>query len=97
MRRVDHEKSMRDLINQMLRAYGLGNQLDEIGLVKSWEEVVGKMVAKHTKDIYFKKGIFYVSLDSAALRQQMSYNKSKIVELLNNKAGKDLVKELVLR
>lgn len=92
-----HQKPLKDLINQMLRAYGLGNKLDEIGLIKSWEEVVGRMIAKHTKDIYFNKGILYVTLDSAPLRQELSYSKTKLIDMLNQKAKKQLVKELVLK
>ena len=92
-----HQKPLKDLINQMLRAYGLGNKLDEMSLVKSWEDVVGRMIAKHTKDVYFNKGIFYVTLDSAPLRQELSYSKTKLIDLLNQKSGKKLVKELVLK
>ena len=46
------EKPLKGAIDQLLRAYGLGEKLDEISLVKSWEETVGKMIAKHTTNIY---------------------------------------------
>lgn len=91
------EKPLKDLVNQMLRAYGLGDRLDEMSLVKSWEEIVGKMIAKHTSEIYFKSGTLYVHLDSAPLRQELSYAKTKLIEQLNEKAGKQMVKEIHLR
>ena len=50
------EKPLKQLIDKMLRSYGLGDKLDEMSLVKSWEELVGKMIANHTKNIYFNKG-----------------------------------------
>ncbi|MBL4707651.1 MAG: DUF721 domain-containing protein [Flavobacteriales bacterium] len=91
------EKPLKELVNQMLRAYGLGDRLDEMSLVKSWEEIVGKMISRHTSEIYFKSGILYVRLDSAPLRQELSYAKTKLKERLNEKAGKLMVKEIHLK
>ena len=91
------EKPLKELVDKMLRAYGLGDRLDEIGLLKSWEQVCGKMIAKHTKDIYFKSGTLHVVLDSAPLRQELSYAKEKLIERLNQAAGKNMVKDIYLK
>ena len=90
------EKPLKGAIDQLLRAYGLGEKLDEISLVKSWEETVGKMIARHTTDIYFKSGTLYISLDSAPLRHELSLAKSKLIERLNQQAGKRLVVDIRL-
>ncbi len=91
------EKPLKQLIDKMLRSYGLGDKLDEMSLVKSWEELVGKMIANHTKDIYFNKGVLYVQLDSSTLRQELSYVKSDLIQKLNDKAGKVMVKDIHLK
>lgn len=91
------EKPLKQLVNQMLRAYGLGAKLDEMSLVKSWENIVGSMIAKHTTDIFFKEGKLYIKLDSAPLRQELSYAKTKLVEKLNEEAGKKMVNEIIFR
>jgi len=92
--RTKDEKPLKDLVNQMLRAYGLGEKLDEISLIKSWEEIVGKMIAKHTTDIYFKSGVLYIKLDSAPLRQELSYAKTSLIEKLNQHAGKRMITDI---
>lgn len=94
---MSDQKPLKDVIDQMLRAYGLGDRLDEISLVKSWEEVVGKMIAKHTSDIYFKSGILYVKLDSAAVRQELAYAKTALIERLNRKAGKRMLTDIIFK
>ena len=91
------EKPLKQLIDKMLRSYGLGDKLDEMSLVKSWEELVGKMIANHTKDIYFNKGVLYVQLDSSTLRQELSYVKSDLIQKLNDKTGKVMVKDIHLK
>jgi len=90
------EKPLKGAIDQLLRAYGLGEKLDEISLVKSWEETVGKMIARHTTNIYFKSGTLHISLDSAPLRHELSLAKSKLIERLNQQAGKRLVVDIRL-
>ncbi|MFT6138723.1 MAG: putative nucleic acid-binding Zn ribbon protein [Vicingaceae bacterium] len=93
----DSEKPLKQLVDKMLRSYGLGDRLDEMSLVKSWEELVGKMIARHTDEIYFNKGTLYVKLDSSTLRQELSYVKSDLVQRLNEKAGKIMVKDIHLK
>ena len=38
-----------------------------------------------------------VSLSSSVLREELSLGKSKIVQMLNEELGKDLVKKIILR
>jgi predicted nucleic acid-binding Zn ribbon protein len=94
---MSDNRPLKDVIDQMLRAYGLGEKLDEMSLVKSWEEIVGKMIAKHTTEIYFKSGILYVKLDSATVRQELSYAKSTLIEKLNRKAQKRMLTDIIFK
>jgi len=88
---------LKDLIDKMLRSYGLGPKLDEVKLIKVWEEVVGQMIARHCKDLYFREGTLTVIIDSAPLRQELSLARSKLIEKLNQKMGKRMVDKLVLK
>lgn len=94
---MGNDQPMKVLIDRMLRAYGLGDQLDEMTLVKGWEEVVGKMIAKHTKEIYFKENVLYVKLDSSTVRQELSYAKTAIIEQLNRKVKKRILKDIIFK
>ncbi len=94
---MSDQKPLKDVIDQMLRAYGLGDRLDEMSLVKSWEEIVGKMIAKHTSEIYFQRGVLYVKLDSSTVRQELSYAKTALIEKLNRKAGKRMLTDIIFK
>ena len=94
---MSEEAPLRELIDKMLRSYGLGPRLDEIKLVKSWEEVVGPMISKHTKNIYFREGNLFVELDSAPLRQELTFAKSKLIEKLNQSMQKRIVQDLIIQ
>jgi len=65
--------------------------------ITTYEELVGKMYCKHTKSINFKNKILYVKLDSAALKQELSYKREEIITRLNQKLGRRIVEQLDIK
>ncbi|MDO9185237.1 MAG: DUF721 domain-containing protein [Bacteroidota bacterium] len=92
-----NEHSLKDAIQLLLKTYKLDDRLAERRLISSWESVMGSMIAKHTTDIYIKHQQLFVTLDSAALRNELSLAKSKIVKMLNDEVGKSVINEVILR
>ena len=84
------------LIDRMLRAYGLDNRLDEMTLIKSWEDVVGKMISKYTANIFVKNRILCVKINSSTVRQELTYIKDDLVIRLNKKAGRKVIDDIRL-
>lgn len=97
MERNKQQTPIRELVDKMLRAYGLSDKLDEVELIQSWEKIVGKMISKHTKDIYFRNKVLYLELDSSALKHELNLAKSKLRDKLNGDLGKNLVNEIVIK
>ncbi len=91
-----NEKPIKQAIKEMLRLYRLDDKLSETNLVTSWENIMGKTIARHTKKIFISKRVLFIYLDSAALRHELSLAKSKIIEKLNESAGKTLIDDIVL-
>lgn len=91
------DSPLKKTIDQLLRAYGYQDQLDEIELLKVYDEQVGKMFVNHTKNIAFKNKILYVQLDSASLKQELSYVKEGLMQRLNQKMGKTMVEKIIIK
>lgn len=92
-----NEHTLKEAIEQLLKAYRLDSKLAERKLIASWEQVMGAMIAKHTTDLYIKHKQLFVTLDSAALRNELSLAKTKIVKLLNDEAGSEVITEVILK
>ncbi len=92
-----NEHSLKDAIDLLLKTYKLDEKLAEKRLISSWENVMGAMIAKHTTDIYIKHKQLFVTLDSSALRNELVLAKSKIVKMLNDAVGTEVINEVVLR
>lgn len=91
------EKPLKKTIDKLLRAYGYQDQLDELEIVKIYENLVGKMFTNHTQKIGFKNKILYVKLDSAALKQELNYVKEGLVEKVNRELGRRVVEKIIIK
>jgi hypothetical protein len=58
---------------------------------------MGNGVNNYTTDIQLKNDTLYVQLSSSVLREELSYGKAKIIAMLNESLGKEVIKKLVLR
>jgi predicted nucleic acid-binding Zn ribbon protein len=92
-----NEYTIKDLVEKMLQVYGLDRKLAEQKLISSWESVMGSIIAKHTKDIFINKQQLFVTLDSSALRKELSMAKSKIITMMNQAAGESVINEIVFK
>ena len=92
-----NEHTLKEAIDQLLKTYKLDDRLAEKRLIGSWESVMGEIIAKHTTDIYIKHQQLFVTLDSSALRNELLLAKSKIVKMLNDAVGREIINEVVLR
>lgn len=92
-----NQHTIKELISDLLKAYKLDDKLAERRLINSWEEVMGKMIANHTKDLYIKHKQLFITLDSSALRNELFLAKTKIITMLNNAAGQEVINEIILK
>lgn len=75
----------------------LGGKLSEAGIINSWEEIVGKAISSRTTKIYIKDHVLYVHLNSSVVRNELLMLREVLKEKLNEKAGSEIIKDIVLR
>lgn len=92
-----NEQSLGDVIREFLHAYNLEEKLNEQRLMKSWEAIVGKMVAKHTKNLYIHNKVLFVQMDSSALKNELVYSVGKIIGDLNREVGTVVISDIVFK
>jgi len=92
-----NERPLRDVLQEILKSYSLEDHLAETSLLGNWEKVTGKMISAHTSKLFISNKVLYVTVDSAALRQELLYRKAKLLDLLNKPAGKEVIRDIVFR
>jgi len=91
-----NELSLEEAIKLYLDHYRLSGKLTEADLQQSWKAIMGNSIAKHTSQIYLKKKVLVIHLDSSVLRNELSYAKEKIITKVNEYFKRDVVKEVLL-
>ncbi|MFM1878344.1 MAG: hypothetical protein RLZZ241_1210 [Bacteroidota bacterium] len=97
MARKDENQSIQKVLESFLSENNLKKGLDQVDLAKAWNDVLGPGVASYTRSVQFKSGQLKVKLNSSVLREELSLGQSKIIELLNEHLGKELVESLILQ
>ncbi len=96
-RRNKEESTLGDVIKDFIEANRLQKGLDKISVKEAWHAVMGSAISNYTTAIKLDREVLYVQLSSSVLREELSYGKEKIIKLVNEELGKDLIKKIVLR
>jgi predicted nucleic acid-binding Zn ribbon protein len=89
--------SIAEAVTDYIKEMNLGEKLSEIGVINSWEETVGKAISSRTTKIYIKDHVLYVHLSSSVVRNELLMLREVLREKINQKAGTEAIKEIVLR
>lgn len=66
-------------------------------VVETWCDLLGTAMGRYSTAERFESGTLYVTIRSAALRQELFMNRTAVIEKINKRFGIDVVKQLVIR
>ena len=89
--------SLAEALKEYITEMNMGGKLSEIGVINSWEEIVGKAISSRTSKIYMKDHVLFVHLNSSVVRNELLMLREVLKAKLNEKAGSEVVKDIVLR
>ncbi len=95
--RKSNTQKIGEVISEYLKELKIDKKIAETRLISSWSAIVGPTIARQTEKIYIRNGVFYVHLTSPVLRNELSFMKTRIIEVLNEQAGERVVTRVVLR
>jgi predicted nucleic acid-binding Zn ribbon protein len=89
--------SIAEAVSDYIKQMNLGSRLNEASVINSWEETVGKAISSRTTRIYIRDKILYVHLNSSVVRNELLMLRNALREKINEKAGEEVIKEIVLK
>jgi hypothetical protein len=93
-KRSSNESPLGEIIEKLMRAYGLDHKMKELDVIAAWPELMGPAVANRTKDIQIRNGILYLSMDSSVMRDELQHGKQIIIQRVNEIAGMAIIKDV---
>jgi predicted nucleic acid-binding Zn ribbon protein len=88
---------MQEAISKMLQESNWKYRYQVTKLKEDWELLMGKTVAKHTKELQIYEGKLYIQTDVAALKHELSYNKSLLIAKINQHFDELFIKDIVVK
>ncbi|MEB8329598.1 DUF721 domain-containing protein [Flavobacteriaceae bacterium KMM 6897] len=86
-----------EALHEFIKVNKLQDGMDKVNVREAWANLMGNGVNNYTTAIELRNETLFVSLTSSVLREELSHGKSKIITMINEELGKELVKKLVLR
>lgn len=96
-KRNNEHISISDALKEFVETNKLEKGLNKVNVADAWANLMGNGVNNYTTSVNLERETLYVQLSSSVLREELSYGKQKIINMLNEELGKVIIKKLVLR
>jgi predicted nucleic acid-binding Zn ribbon protein len=92
--RNKNNHTIRDLIRVMLNDAGLQQKFDRLEIIRCYHEAMGTVISNKTKEVIVKDRTLILKINSGALKEELSMNKQRIIELVNERFGSKAIDDL---
>jgi predicted nucleic acid-binding Zn ribbon protein len=91
------EFSMQDAIQQFLQQSRLKSGMQAMRIEEIWEQIMGKTIAKYTDKIQIINQTLFINTAVGPLKNELLYQKDKIIERVNEALGEKVIIEVVIK
>ncbi|MFM6954484.1 MAG: DUF721 domain-containing protein, partial [Sphingobacteriaceae bacterium] len=71
-------------------------KFDETSLIAAWPELMGVAIANRTKELYIRQKKLFIRVESSVIKNELMMMRSQIIEKMNERAGGEVIVEIVL-
>ncbi|WP_298534363.1 DUF721 domain-containing protein [uncultured Algibacter sp.] len=96
-KRNNEHISISDALKEFVETNKLEKGLDKVNVAEAWAKLMGNGVNNYTTSVNLERETLYIQLSSSVLREELGYGKHKIINMLNEELGKEIIKKLILR
>ena len=89
--------SIGEALNLLLEKSKWKPKVLEVRLKDDWEAIVGKTIAKYTRNVNFYNGTLTIYTDVAPLKQELQLGKEQLKDQINEHLGEIAVYEIVIK
>ena len=91
------EITIGDALKEFLKKSKLKGGIQALQIEDAWEKIMGKTIAKYTDKIEIINRTLFISSTVAPLKNELLYQKEKIIERVNEELGENVIKEVVIK
>lgn len=95
-KRLNEFLSMEDLMKDVIKENKLTKGMNQISVEEAWAKLMGNGVVSYTSKVELNGKTLVVKLKSSVLREELSYGKEKIIKMMNDELGEELISKIML-
>jgi hypothetical protein len=95
-KRFNEFQSISDLMKDVIKENKLTKGINQISVEEAWAKLMGNGVVSYTSKVELTGKTLVVKLKSSVLREELSYGKEKIIKMMNEELGEELIAKIVL-
>ncbi|MGN6618037.1 MAG: DUF721 domain-containing protein [Ilyomonas sp.] len=86
-----------DAMKDFLNKSNLKNGIRALQIEDLWEQLMGKTIAKYTDKIQIINQTLFIRTNVGPLKNELLYQKDKIIERVNEAMGEKMIREVVIQ
>ncbi len=91
------ELSIGEALKEFLKKSKLKTGIQALQIEEAWEKIMGRTIAKYTDKIEIINQTLFISSTVAPLKNELLYQKEKIIERVNEALGEKVITEVVIK
>lgn len=91
------EYSLGDAMKAFLEKSRLKSGIKALQIEQVWAEVMGKTIAKYTDKLEIVKQTLFIHTSVGPLKNELFYQKDKIIERVNEAMGEKVINTVVIK
>ncbi len=95
--RRSNTQSLSDVLREYIHEMRMERKLKEVNALQSWEDLLGKTVARYTRNIYISNKTLFVTISSSVVKNELMMMREDIRRKLNENAGEIIVEKIVFK
>ena len=88
---------MQDAIKQFLKQSRIKGGIQALQIEDVWEQIMGKTIARYTDKIQIINQTLFISSTVAQLKNELLYQKDKIIDRVNEALGDKVINDVVIK
>jgi hypothetical protein len=95
-KRESEYASIEDLMKVVIKENNLTKGMNQMDVKDVWANLMGNGVQSYTESVQLQNKTLVVKLKSSVLREELSHGKEKIIKMLNEELGQEMITKLML-
>lgn len=91
------EEKMRSVLDAFFAQHGLTQRMKEMRIINGWEGIVGKTIASSTTRIDIFNKVLFLKINSAAIRSELMMIRTNLKDVINKKAGEEIITDIIIK